>query len=151
MCRGCYDASYHRQNAERKCAATRSWRESNPERQKQNNQAWRAANADAERTQKRSYRRANRERVNRFGRERVMRRNARKRGGVVTKADYAAILNEHGMVCHICSGGIESVDDLHFDHVIPLAKGGPHNPSNIRPSHALCNRRKGDRLVKEIG
>jgi len=51
------------------------------------------------------------------------------------------------MVCHICTEGIASLDDLHFDHVIPLSKGGPHAAENIRPSHALCNLRKGARLI----
>ena len=63
--------------------------------------------------------------------------------------DYVAILAEHGMTCHICREPIAGRADLHFDHVIPLAKGGPHHADNIRPSHALCNIRKGDRLMAE--
>lgn len=61
--------------------------------------------------------------------------------------DYAAILAEHGMTCHICTGEIESLTDLHFDHVIPLARGGEHSAANIRPSHAVCNLRKGARIA----
>lgn len=66
------------------------------------------------------------------------------RGGTV---DYAAILADHGMVCHICGGAIDSLDDLHFDHVIPLVKGGAHSQDNVRPSHALCNMRKSDKIL----
>lgn len=51
------------------------------------------------------------------------------------------------MTCHLCGDGIDSLADLHFDHVIPLSKGGPHVAANIRPSHALCNLRKGDRIA----
>lgn len=51
------------------------------------------------------------------------------------------------MVCHICTEAIASLDDLHFDHVIPLAKGGPHAAENIRPAHAICNIRKSARLL----
>ena len=68
-------------------------------------------------------------------------RRRRKIDGI--RVDYAAILAEFGFVCHICSGVIESRDDLHMDHVVPLSKGGPHSAENIRPSHAFCNMSKG--------
>ena len=151
MCRPCYDADYHRKNAALKCEAAAVWRRDNPDRVKELNAAWRAANADREREQKRAYRAANPERIRESSRQRQMRRKARKRGCVVTDADYAEILAEFGMVCHICDGEIESKRDLHFDHVIPLSRGGAHSRSNIRPSHALCNRRKGNQLMKEMG
>jgi 5-methylcytosine-specific restriction endonuclease McrA len=60
--------------------------------------------------------------------------------------DYAAILAEFGMVCHLCCRAIEARSDLDFDHVIPLARGGEHSYDNIRPSHSTCNRRKGAKL-----
>lgn len=34
---------------------------------------------------------------------------------------------------------------LHIDHVIPLVKGGSHTLENVRPSHAICNLKKGAR------
>ena len=48
-------------------------------------------------------------------------------------------------VCHVCGQpGADAVD-----HVIPLARGGSDDPSNLRPVHhdvePLCNRLKGDR------
>lgn len=93
------------------------------------------------------WRRENPERFALVRRENKHRRRAIERGGQVGKADYAAILVEHGMVCHICTEAIASLDDLHFDHVIPLAKGGPHAAENIRPAHAICNIRKSARLL----
>ncbi len=51
------------------------------------------------------------------------------------------------MVCHICGDAIPGLEELHFDHVIPLIKGGPHVAENVRPSHAGCNLRKGARLI----
>lgn len=70
-------------------------------------------------------------------------RIARQRGGVVTSVDFKALLAEHGMVCHICGLPIESRADMHFDHVIPLSRGGAHSAENIRPAHAFCNLSKG--------
>jgi 5-methylcytosine-specific restriction endonuclease McrA len=82
-------------------------------------------------------------------RERTRRRRARLAAVTVERVDYAAILAEHGPVCHICDGLIEP-DDLHFDHVIPIARGGAHVAGNVRPSHARCNLVKGTRLMAEL-
>lgn len=71
----------------------------------------------------------------------------RRRANGSDRVDYAAILERHGMICHICRGAIPSLAVLHFDHVIPLAKGGRHTAENIRPSHALCNLRKSDKIL----
>lgn len=78
-------------------------------------------------------------------RERVRRRRARLRGATTERVNYAAILAKHGHVCHICGGDIEGAID--FDHVIPIARGGAHAHSNIKPSHPSCNRRKGARIA----
>jgi len=57
-------------------------------------------------------------------------------------------------VCSIDDCGKKTVStdqieppDLHFDHVIPLSKGGPHTYDNIRPAHSWCNMRKGTKLL----
>lgn len=82
----------------------------------------------------------------------ILRRNRRNRmraqsaGVPVTKADLQAVLDEFGMVCHICGEAIKDRTDLHFDHVVPLSRGGAHSVDNIRPAHARCNQRKGARL-----
>ena len=100
----------------------------------------RAANPGASTAYSREWRKANPERW-------ALRNRAnqhRRRAGSGT-VNFARILDRYGMVCHICTLPIDSLADLHFDHVIPLAKGGPHAESNIKPSHALCNLRKSDR------
>ena len=65
------------------------------------------------------------------------------------KVDFSAIIERDGMVCHLCR---ETIDPgaLHFDHVVPLARGGAHHADNIKPSHALCNLRKGSKLIAEM-
>ena len=78
-------------------------------------------------------------------------RRARKLGNSIgfPLPDLEAILAEFGMVCHICGLEIESRADLHFDHVISLAKEGPHSAENIRPSHASCNKHKGTKRLED--
>lgn len=87
------------------------------------------------------------ERVRRQWSEKSGRRRARILETTREPVDYSAILAEYGMVCHICAVEIPGVQDLHFDHVIPLSKGGAHAMDNIRPSHARCNLSKGAKLL----
>jgi len=60
--------------------------------------------------------------------------------------DLEAVLTEHGLTCHICADPISDAAAVEFDHVIPLAVGGDHIRANLRPSHKLCNVRKGSKL-----
>ena len=64
------------------------------------------------------------------------------------------VLVTYGKNCHICNQPIDlkasrrvGVGDwllgLHIDHLIPIAKGGPDTLENVRPSHAICNLKKG--------
>ncbi|MFE5290344.1 HNH endonuclease signature motif containing protein [Nocardia sp. NPDC056611] len=68
----------------------------------------------------------------------------------IEKISIQAIIDEHGMVCHICNGGIADMSDLHIDHVIPLSRGGAHTKENLKPSHSVCNLRKSDKLMTEL-
>ena len=126
-----YNAEFYSANADLIKARSSAYRAANPERAREVTRAWQDAHP---------------ERVLEISRQQHGRRRARIAGAVVTQADYSAILAEHGMVCHICGLEIPTRADLHFDHVIPLARGGAHSPENIRPSHASCNMRKGARI-----
>lgn len=70
------------------------------------------------------------------------RRRALKRGTQVvkiTKAQLADRLAVFGGRCSYCLTGLFE----HWDHLMPLELGGPHILSNLRPSCARCNLRKG--------
>ena len=64
------------------------------------------------------------------------------------------VLVAYGKTCHICYEPIDlkasrrvGIGDwllgLHIDHLIAVANGGPDTLANVRPSHAICNLRKG--------
>ena len=106
------------------------WQRRNPDRMAELRSQWKAAN---------------RELVREASRRHSSIRRARKYGAEWEKIDFAELLAAHGMICHLCGGQID--EDLEWDHVIPLARGGAHAAENLRPSHALCNRRKGARLT----
>lgn len=148
-------ATWYAENAEHKRSEWAKWRAQNVEHLREYRKRNYEANRDAALARRADYRRrnpgagtawrkANPERWALQNRENA-RRRAKAKGS--ERVDYAAILAEHGMVCHICGGEIPTLDDLHFDHVIPLARGGLHVPENIRPSHAVCNLRKGVRFI----
>jgi 5-methylcytosine-specific restriction endonuclease McrA len=170
ICKTCQKAAALRRyyaNKEEYAANNKRWREANAERRKADFAAWYAENKDRQR----EYYLSRREEVREYYRGRRAanpggethysrewrkrnpekwalrnRENQRRRRGE-QPVSYSAILEEHGMVCHLCGGGIPSLDDLHMDHVIPLAKGGAHHADNIRPAHALCNMRKSDKIL----
>ena len=78
--------------------------------------------------------------------QKTMRREALKRKNAVGKVDYTEILKRDGYNCHICGGEVAK-DDVHFDHIIPLSKGGAHSMDNIAVSHSRCNIVKGNKVV----
>ena len=64
------------------------------------------------------------------------------------------VLLKYGKDCHICKTPIDlkasrrvGIGDwllgLHIDHLIPVVKGGSDTLDNVRPSHAICNLKKG--------
>lgn len=77
-------------------------------------------------------------------RELIRRYQARKRQATVEPVDYEAIIKRDGMRCHICGKKIRSRKELHFDHIVPLSKGGEHSMKNIACAHAKCNLEKND-------
>ena len=51
-------------------------------------------------------------------------------------------------VCYYCSE-IHSTKTLHFDHIIPLSRGGPHSVENLCASCPSCNMSKNDNFIHE--
>lgn len=135
--------AHREQNLERERARCREYNRRHGPRLRAYNKGYRAANPDKVSA-------ANREWYARhpdWARAKGAARRARERQTAVGPVDYEAILDEHGMVCHICLRPILSRDDLHFDHVRPISRGGTHTAGNIRPACAKCNRGKGARCI----
>ena len=89
-----------------------------------------------------------------------MQRAARKKGATVLELFTTQdILDAWGTDCHICNIPIDlslprhvkdCTDGLHLDHVIPLFSGGAHSVENVRPSHGICNLRKGAKVLSMV-
>jgi len=81
-------------------------------------------------------------------------RSALKKGAALAESfHHVDIFERDGWMCGICSSpvdrSLEWPDPLSksIDHIVPLAKGGPHTPENTQCAHLACNVRKGDRIA----
>lgn len=84
--------------------------------------------------------------------ERAGRRRSREAGFVVTDSFRRKSLHRAGNRCSYCSVPLDLKDrtrpnGLHWDHVVPLVKGGKHSEGNLVPSCATCNLRKQARYL----
>ena len=50
-------------------------------------------------------------------------------------------------ICYYCEARVPS-DKIHFDHIIPLSKGGQHSVENICVSCSACNQEKHNKSIQ---
>lgn len=78
-------------------------------------------------------------------------RRARLRNAFVERVDPQQVFARDGFRCHLCKKRTKPNKQVPhpkaptIDHVIPLASGGTHEPSNVRTACFLCNTAKGNR------
>ncbi len=102
--------------------------------------------ADERRPSRQRYYAKHRERIVAQACEVVHRRRQLKANGAgLTAADWRAILAKHNNCCAYCG----SAGKLTRDHVVPLSRGGLHQPDNIVPACKSCNSGKNNRLPGE--
>jgi 5-methylcytosine-specific restriction endonuclease McrA len=65
---------------------------------------------------------------------------------------FATIAERDRWRCHLCRKavsrklrGTSRPLSPSLDHVVPLSKGGAHDPANVRLAHLRCNLSKGNR------
>jgi 5-methylcytosine-specific restriction endonuclease McrA len=132
-----YRVAYRAAHREELQAYAAAYHERERERARANHAAWEAANPDRVREHRR-------------------RMKAVRRGAPL--CDHASCLalgasalawqvNPH--VCYICGTPVfmGKGGNLHFDHVIPISRGGVHCAENLRPACAPCNQRKAAKVA----
>jgi 5-methylcytosine-specific restriction endonuclease McrA len=86
-------------------------------------------------------------------REAKHRRRARQRNAFVAPVVRRDIYERDTWTCQLCGTPVERDAVVpHWyaptlDHIIPLAAGGTHEPSNAQCAHFICNARKGARVA----
>lgn len=79
------------------------------------------------------------------------RRRSRVRGSTTAAVRRRQIFERDGWRCRLCGKPVpqdrQAPHPLSatLDHIIPLAKGGAHEPKNVQLAHFACNSAKGDR------
>lgn len=142
------------QRKESQREADRRYRERNQDKVVERRANYYAKNRDKYLEYNRQWHRANLDKVS----AKRHRRRARQRGVEADNHTIQDVLDLYGTDCHICLEPI-NLDaprgpgtgpgwerGLQEDHVIPLSKGGTHTLDNCRPSHGLCNLKKGNRF-----
>lgn len=78
-------------------------------------------------------------------REAKARRRITESSARLARVDYKAVRERSDGRCGICR---EPLGDLvHYDHIIPLSRGGEHSTQNLQLAHPLCNLRKGNQTA----
>jgi 5-methylcytosine-specific restriction endonuclease McrA len=138
--------TYYAENGERERAAMVAWRDANAERKRQIDREWYAANLKRARDARRAWAATNRERIYASNRKRraVLDRP-------IAPVRLEDIWERDAGYCQLCDQRIDRSlayphpESLTLDHVVPIAAGGRHEPTNVQLAHSLCNLRKGSR------
>jgi len=141
---------YHQKNKDLRNAIRKKRFHSVPaEVRKAYRQKWYQDNKEKSVQKSREWRKNNKEQIS----AQHAARRARKLKTISDGWKATDVLARWGNVCNICGKEIDLnaprkgpekgwENGLHFDHVLPLAKGGTDTFDNIKPAHALCNLRK---------
>lgn len=146
QCKECISHQQYVVNRDRSLECMRNHYANNKEDYQATMRKWREENMERDRDAHRKWAQENPLRV----REIHKRRKLRVKNAFVGRVDYDLVIEQYGFICHICNKEIAGFGDLHMEHVIPLARGGPHSQENLRPSHGVCNLRKHDKLMEEL-
>lgn len=79
------------------------------------------------------------------------RRARRKKAATGARVELSAIAARDKWTCQICRKAVDRTliwphpMSPSLDHVVPLSKGGAHDPANVQLAHLDCNTVKGNR------
>ena len=149
-----YSREYRKNNPEQCRAAIVKWHEENAEYVKEMSAKRREQNRDLMRSYMKTYYQENSEKWEGFNRKRRALR-ASQPHEPYTREEVAEL---HGTVCYLCGGEVDmslswgNDRSPSMDHLWPLnVPGGPGDVlSNMWVTHAVCNIRKGDRMVEDL-
>jgi len=142
---------YHRLHPEKCRAACREWRDRNIVQQREREKIKRRKafdeNPELILKRNREWASRNKDKI----RSRDMRRRALLKGAEINLAKMqewmASVKRKRSVRCYYCNSKI-STAKIHFDHIVALAKGGPHSVENLCVSCGHCNLSKQDKPVR---
>lgn len=153
----------YRKNPERQRARNKIYWAKNKDRLSLVSRRWRQKNADWKRRYNAEYTRSNPNKVRIWSKKWAnknpgkikaydVNRRARELGSVINaeavKQFFAWIKNQDYVTCTYCGCYITG-KSVHIDHIVPLSRGGTHDPHNFAVSCPHCNQSKSDFLLSE--
>ncbi len=63
----------------------------------------------------------------------------------LSREETIELLNRQNGLCPLCNNKLIINDEIHIDHIIPLAQGGKDRFLNLQAVHKYCNLKKGSK------
>lgn len=102
---------------------------------------WREKNRLKLREKMREYQKKPEQRIKQ--REVKGRRRALEKASKVERISYLKLKAQFDGICNLCKMTLDLAQDkFHYDHIIPIAQGGPHTQDNLQIVHKECNLKK---------
>jgi 5-methylcytosine-specific restriction endonuclease McrA len=154
VCKKDAASSWSKDNKDNRIAIVKRYNDRHPERRKETLASYYQENKEHLNARVKLSRSRNKELYAELGRTHANRRRARKLENGFEPYTEKQMIDTYGLLCNICAEPINFIAarkvgargwerGLHIDHVIPLSKGGADTLENIRPTHGLCNLKKG--------
>ena len=156
--RSAYRREYYKKYPEKKRAMDIRYQEAHPGQRDKYDKKYREANREKTRAASTKWLTEHPER----NREISRKRRALKLTNRWEPYTESQVLEIYGTNCYLCSHPINLTTPrsigknkgwqlaLHIDHVIPIIAGGSDTLDNIRPAHAICNMKKGAKMVEDF-
>ena len=163
--RHAYNVAYYMMHQESGKERARKWAREHPEERRAKAREWYADNREHWKAGNKAWLKAHPEKMERMRQQTNMRRArwekehpdrsrdkcARRRAltcGVATAERFSRtdVWKRDSGVCHIC-GQVCDERNWHLDHLVPLTRGGTHQPANVAVAHPRCNMSRGNRSI----
>lgn len=132
------------ENVEKNRARAKLWAEKNKDKALERSRIHYENNREKYTKMAKAYILKNLEKHLEYQRRYQLSRRGKIRASSTEDVDYNAVIERCGNICGIC--GKEIAGKFHFDHIIPISKGGPHCGGNLQQAHPSCNLRKNAKL-----
>lgn len=142
-----YADRWRRENGARCCGYNRKWASRYPDRARETWKKWDEAHPEKRKQVARRYRKRHP--------EVAVRHNTIRRQRAVAFDHYQPLIDLMvrevsqlpKVVCSYCKEDIEGT--VHFDHIVPISRGGKHVRENLCVACERCNLSKGSKLLTE--
>jgi 5-methylcytosine-specific restriction endonuclease McrA len=132
-------------NRDKERARLAKWRADNREKERARGVIYHAKNPGKSTARMAKWRAENIDRA----REAIRYYRTRKRNAFVASVDFDEIYKRDKGLCRICGNPVDRMKAT-LDHIVPLARGGTHEPINVQIAHGKCNSSKGTKLMHQL-